>query len=204
MALTGRKQKYDKPLDETVKVLFTEDHLPVVSKFAKQSGINDVSTWAREVLLGERPHPMAVHPADIGTDSLRLKRLSKVPCGDWREAIESADSYTLSPDVEHSLEAREGDVIVPAEGDSMEGARIFDGDQVLMRPLPDGVNPRRKEIALVQVFRKNGQCEGTIKRWVKSNPPELEDGNGKPFPLPKDVQEVRAVAVARGLIARLI
>lgn len=198
----GRKTKYNKPLNEMLRILITEDHVSELADLARKSGTDDVSTWAREVLLGEQSHPLS-HPAMSGTDSFRAKFLTKAPCGDWKEAIDFASDYVLSADVAHSLEARSDDVVVQADGDSMEDARIHDGDLVLMRPLQDGRRPVRGEITLVQIIRKNGECEGMIKRWMRSEPVELHNGKGEAVSIPKDTVEIKAVAVARGLIARL-
>ena len=199
----GRSPRYGKPLTERVQVLFTEDQVPELAALAAASGTNDISTWLREIALGEQLHPNTPHPADAGTDSTRVRFLAKAPCGDWREAVDLAGNFTLSLDVANALEANPGDVVVQADGDSMEGARIYDGDLVLMRPLADGRRPARGEITLVQVIRKDGSCDAMIKRWQKSDPLQLLDGEGKAVPIPKDTKEVRPVAVARGLIARL-
>lgn len=196
----GRTTKYSEPLSERLVVYVTPTQ---ATELAAESN-GDVSTWIREVALGERPHPSAVHPAMAGVDSFRAKFLTKAPCGDWKEAVEHAGDYVLSRDVAATLEAREGDVVVQTEGDSMEGARIFDGDLLLMRPLQEGRRPARGEITLVQVFHRDGACEAMIKRWMKSEPVQLEDGAGKSIALPKNIQRIKPVAVARGMIARLI
>jgi SOS-response transcriptional repressor LexA len=185
-------------IPKTVKL--SDAQLEALNLRKVQTGV-PISTQIRRAV--EREIAGEAHPAMAGVDSLRIKRLTRVPCGDWREAIDTASPYVLSPDVKRSLEAQEGDLVVPAEGSSMEGARIFDGDEVLMRPLHEGQRPRRGDITLVQIIRKNGECEGTIKRWIKSEPVVLHDGDDKVFSLPKDVVEVKAVAVGRGLIARL-
>jgi SOS-response transcriptional repressor LexA len=142
-------------------------------------------------------------PAMIGTDNFRARYLAKPPCGPWREAIDLASDYVLSANVADTLEARDGDVIVQADGESMEGAGINDGALLLMRPVPEGRRPARGEIALVQIMRGDGDCESTLKRWMGGEPLRLEDGTGEPLLLPPDVTEVRAVAVARGVISRL-
>jgi SOS-response transcriptional repressor LexA len=141
------------------------------------------------------------------TDQQRVKFLSKATCGNWREAIDNGMDYVLSADVADTLEARDKDVMVMTDGDSMEGAGIPDGAMLLMRPLPDNVPPRRNEIALVQIIDADGNCESTIKRWTRGGPTPtdviLEDGDGARVDLPPDTVRVQAVAVARGLITKV-
>ena len=56
---------------------------------------------------------------------------------------------------------------------------------------------------LIQVFREDGACESTLKRWrgYKGQLPDLEDGNGDDVPLPSDTMSVVVLAVARGAIS---
>lgn len=133
----------------------------------------------------------------------RHKFLAKAPAGTWLEALESAGYFTLSEDIAEELEARDGDVIVRVMGESMEGAGIHDHSLLLMRPLTDNRQPRRGEVALVQIGDTNEEYWGTIKHWAPGNPPALTDGNGDAYPFPDNVKEVKAVAVARGIISQL-
>jgi hypothetical protein len=145
--------------------------------------------------------------SQIGTNQFRAKFLAKAPCGDWREAIETAGEFVFSQDVADSLEARPGDIVVLADGQSMEGAGIPDGALLLMRPLQNHARPARNDVALVQIQDSNGNYDSTIKRWIKSGqtPAEvvLHDGDGDLHRIPNDTIEVRAVAVARGLVTRI-
>lgn len=149
----------------------------------------------------------AAGKANAGTDQQRVKFLSKATCGNWREAIDNGMDYLLSADVADTLEAREKDVMVMTDGDSMEAAGIPDGAMLLMRPLPENVPPRRNEIALVQIIDADGNCESTIKRWTRSGatPTDvvLENGDGDRVEIPPDTVRVQAVAVARGLITKI-
>jgi hypothetical protein len=164
----------------------------------KEESITSVITQSVKQVLSDEPHPSALE-----TGSTTLKFLAKAPCGDWREAIDLGESFTLSPQVAGELEAMETDVIVRAAGHSMEGARIHEGDLILMRPLTNGKNPRRNQITLVQVKRVDGTYESMIKHWIPGEPlPTLHDGDGKAVSLGDDVERVDAVAVAQGMIAR--
>jgi SOS-response transcriptional repressor LexA len=155
---------------------------------------------ARE--LNPQPVKIATDAAMAGTDSFRAPYLTKAPCGPFREALDHASFYTLSKDVADTLEARDGDVIVQADGESMVGAGINDSDLLLMRPVPENRNPSRGEVALVQIFRADGLCEGTIKKWMGGTPPRLHDGDDEELPLPDDVERLVPVCVLRGVIAR--
>ncbi|RYZ83401.1 MAG: hypothetical protein EOP06_20045 [Proteobacteria bacterium] len=72
----------------------------------------------------------------------------------------------------------------------------------MLRPLPKGGRPHAGDVALVQIFDKKGNCTSTVKRWVKSDPLVLHDGDGNPVDLPEDTEDVVPVAVARGIVSR--
>lgn len=136
-------------------------------------------------------------------DSFRAPLLTEAPCGPWEEALDHAGHFTISQDAADELEARDGDVFVRAMGDSMEGAGIFDGALLLTRPLINQGEPRRGEIALVQIIDENGDYLATIKRWQPGTPPTLIDGNDEPFVMPERVRQILPVVVVRGIIARI-
>jgi hypothetical protein len=174
----------------------------------------DMSDFAREAVKAAYDRVKAGQPIGggldysmIGTNQFRAKFLAKAPCGDWKEAVDLASSFVLSQDTADFLEARETDVVVMADGESMDGAGIEDGSLLLMRPLANHARPTRGEITLVQIIDEDGDCESTIKRCHRwGNAPNeivLHDGEGNPFPLPPNTREVKAVAVSRGLITRM-
>jgi hypothetical protein len=161
-----------------------------------------IGTYLHDIAMKAAAHEL-VDPALAGIDSFSARFLTQAPCGPWQEAIEQAVAFELSNDVAEELEARDGDVIVRAVGQSMEGAGIFDGALVLMRPLLGHRQPRAGEIALVQRIDVDGNCEGMIKRWHGGEPPVLKDGASDVIEIPAGTRQILPVAVARGVISRL-
>lgn len=202
----GRTTEYDEPLSEMVRVLFTPGQYRELEERVGRKGL---STWIRAVILGEEAPPVASETPDHGLLNLvQLKFLTAAPCGDFQEALEHAGGFVLSRDVAEFLGATPDDVIVRATGSSMEGAGIFDGQLLLMAPLGAHALPRRGDVSLVQIHRKTGEVEGTIKRWDKSGvpngtPPRLLDGQDRELKYPKDLVKVEPIAVARGVIGRI-
>lgn len=86
----GRTPRYNKPLTERVNVLFTVDQVPQLAELAAQSGAKDVSTWLREIALGERMHPNTPQPATVS---------------------ENAIAFDLAPDDMRALEKLADDVL---------------------------------------------------------------------------------------------
>jgi hypothetical protein len=136
-------------------------------------------------------------------DSFRAPILTTAPCGPWEQAFIGASHFRVSADVADELGLRDGDFFVRGTGDSMLGVGILDGSIVSMRPLAPHRQPRRGEVALVQITTEDGECLGTIKKWVPGEPPSLVDGDDKPFELPGNVKEIRAIATGQGVIGRL-
>jgi hypothetical protein len=86
--------------------------------------------------------------------------MAHAPCGPWEEAIAEAEVMSLSPDTLALLGWREGDVLVRARGESMAEVGIPDSALVMFRPL-HGAKPTWGEVALVQVFTREGGCVST-------------------------------------------
>ena len=72
------------------------------------------------------------------------------------------------------------DLLVPVCGDSMERAGIVDGDQILVRRLPEGERPRNGEVVVGWVSGAAG-CEWTVKHFLWNG---LEDEDGAFLLLP--------------------
>lgn len=131
-----------------------------------------------------------------------LPVLGSAPCGPLAEVLEGADAkHALSPTTWRWLESQAGDFFIICDGQSMEGAGIPDNALLMFRPLPDNGRPRAGEVALVQFFDEDGGCTSTIKRWMKSEPLTLHDGEGQAITIPDQTNAV-PVAVARGMVTR--
>lgn len=135
---------------------------------------------------------------------LNLPKLPAVPCGPWKTALDEASEFPLQSELASLLDAREGDVLVPAQGQSMEESGVPDGALVLMRPL-EGRKPASGEITLVMVETSDGEWVGTIKHWyqTRSRAVDLRDGKGHCYALPPNVKAVYPVAVLCGVIGRI-
>lgn len=203
MAAAAEKRKFDFWVEE--------DWLEDVATTAKQIHL-DKSKFARRALdvalarvkaglpiEGEA----AIKSDDPLLDSFRAPFLTKAPCGPWEEALDHASFFTISQDTADELGARDGDVFVRTVGDSNEGIGIPDGMLLLMRPLLNRAQPRRNEVALVQIVDDSGDYLATIKRWQPGTPPTLIDGGDKEFPTPEGTREIIPVAVALGIIGRI-
>lgn len=199
--LAGRNTTYDEPLSERIPVLFTRTQR---RELEEKLGTKDISSWIRRVAIGEEEGPKTPI-VDLGLKHfVGLSLLTTAPAGDFKEAIAQSSQFLLSKDVAEFIGATLGDVVVRVSGSSMEGAGIFDGQLLLMEILTAPAVPRRGDIALIQIHRKSGETEGTIKRWDKSGtPPRLLDGEDKEVPYPKDLIKVDAVARAKGIIGRI-
>lgn len=186
----------DEPKNASVEIKMTE-----TMKNRLTSLTDNLSDWGRK-LFEDKLEGRVVRIDEVGLDSYRAKFLTKAPAGPWEEAIEHAGDYVLSSDVARSLEVVDDDFIIQVIGESMESAGVFDGALLLMRPLVRH-SPRRNEIALVQIVTSDGTYQSTIKHYHPGDPPKLTDGDGNEFFYPPDIKEVKAVAVARGIIGRL-
>ena len=122
--------------------------------------------------------------------------LGDIACGDPILALESIDDFISAPDDTNA------DFILIAKGDSMVGARIFDGDEVLIRQA-DMVN--NGEIAAVIV-----DDEATLKRFYYE--PQnarlvLQPENPKYRPMVyegEDLNRVRIVGQAVKVLSKLL
>jgi hypothetical protein len=96
-------------------------------------------------------------------------------------------------------------VMITASGDSMRCAGIVDGQQVLVTPLAAHQQPRRGDIVLVQIIKDGAIFEATLKRWDGMNGPlpRLLDGEDKEMKLPKGIEKVIPVAIAKSVMGRL-
>lgn len=176
-----------------------------LNTFAEQSG-RDLSEIARSGLEREvKGVGIAEYDPAIPSRAYRAKFLTRAPAGPWEEAISHAGEFLMSEQTADYLEARDGDVIVGVIGESMEGKRLCDGDLLLMRPVAPHRQPVRGEIVLIQMWDESGNHTSTIKEWrgLDGDTPKLVDGNDEPFEVPTDAVGFRAVAVAKGLVARL-
>jgi hypothetical protein len=143
------------------------------------------------------PEPVMV--ADV--DRQEYKFLGEAPCGPWEEAIDRADYFPINSRIADELQARDGDVIVRAVGESMEGAGIPDHALLLMRPLVNNRPPGRNRTALVQFVNEHGEYKATIKTWAGQD--RLVDGSGNDFEVPEGAK-IFPVAEAVGIISSLI
>lgn len=122
--------------------------------------------------------------------------LGDIACGDPILALESIDDFISAPDDTNA------DFILIAKGDSMVGARIFDGDEVLIRQA-DMVN--NGEIAAVIV-----DDEATLKRFYyepKNARLVLQPENPKYRPMVyegEDLNRVRIVGQAVKVLSKLL
>ena len=146
--------------------------------------------------------------------TLRLRRLASAPCGPWKRAVDEGEWVSLPKAIADTLDARAGDVVVPASGDSMREAGILDGYDVVMRPY-DGRSPKRGDIVLIQVWMgsagnadesSDAECVSTMKYWdgldAKGHP-LLLDGKKQPYPLPETPHRYEAVSRAISVMGRL-
>lgn len=200
----GRIPKYREKLSERIVVYVTPTQLEHLKERAPGG---DVSSFARErVTSTETPSGSEPEGALAGTDQFRGPLLSPVACGPWREALEQAESFCLSHQTAEFLEVREGDLFLPAQGQSMEGAGIQDGFLIVVRPL-DGKIPRRHDIVLVEVLTEDGEAIYTLKHWGQpagpGSPPQLTDGQGNDFALPLQAQRIQPIGRAVALLGRL-
>lgn len=138
-----------------------------------------------------------------GAGAVTLLLLPSVPCGPWREALNDATPLALPRQLADIVGAREGDLLVPTDGQSMVEAGVPDGGRVVMRPLR-GRRPQLGEIVLCCIERENGVWESTIKHWFETprGAPILKDGKLREHPLPPDPVEVHPVAVLVGVMGR--
>ncbi len=206
----GRPPKEGDLADVRKDILFEPDEWAEIENALGDVGKRGVSPRLRELLLewarGKLVKPEALEQSlqagfdaqlvALGTDAFRAPILSDVPCGPWGKALEEAPSFAISRDTALEVEARPGDVFVRLRGESMTGAGLVDGQIALVRPLGDKP-PRRHDIMVMQVARKNGEVEGTIKRYDGTDAQgreRLVDGAGEPFALPADVTSLAFIA----------
>ena len=105
------------------------------------------------VLMGwdDIPSYPSVHPVA----TRKLPMLGSVPCG---EPVFMSEEYEFQVDTTDEIKA---DFVLKCKGDSMIGARIYDGDIVFVRKQETVENG---EIAVVAV-----EDEATLKRFYKYN-----------------------------------
>lgn len=199
----GRPKKEGEILSEERAIKFAPSMMERLQGRSEDTGVTIAEIIRRAVakdLEGSSPDD-----DDNPSYAYRAPFLTKAPAGPWREAIENSGHFLLSEQTADYLEAREGDVVVGVMGESMEGRRLFDGDLILMRPVSPHRQPVRGEIVLVQTWNEAGDYVSTIKEWrgMDGTHPRLVDGEGEDYPWPEDSVGWAAVAVAKGLIARL-
>lgn len=111
---------------------------------------------------------LGVHKSDIDPsfatepmheDIVRLPIVGQISCGNGTWAIEEVDGYEETP---HSWLGSGEYFYLRAKGDSMVGARIHDGDLLLIRKQPDVADGEiaaviiDDEAVLKRVYRQNG------------------------------------------------
>jgi len=196
----------EEPLSEQRQIKFKPSMMEGLKAVSRETGLTVAEFVRRAVDEKLRPATYdsdGAMPLGFGGSGYAGRFLGGVPAGPWREALDQAGIFTLSPDMAEELEVREGDLFIRAEGQSMEGAGIPDGAIVLVRPVPDGRLPRSGERVLSEIEDGDGRHWSTIKRWHHGPPVRLEDGDGRPFLLPNNPRRIRPVAVARGIVSRL-
>lgn len=145
--------------------------------------------------------------ANAGTASFQAPYLARIPCGPWREAVQTDQTYTIHEVQAEEFEAQEGDVFMRADGSSMDGLGIRDNYVVLVRPFKTRV-PRRGDIVLVQAFTddEGDAILATLKKFEKydaSGLPVLKDGDDELFPLPEGTLRAEIVARAVGVVGSI-
>jgi len=122
-----------------------------------------------------------------------LPLLGSIPAGRLKEAIAQPAEIV---ETDQLLTSRPGDFLLRAEGDSMIGDGIHDGDLVLLRP---GVEVQQREIAAVHVGDAH---EATLKRvFFEKNRVRLKASNPKYPDIIVPAAQWRGVAgVFRGLV----
>ena len=163
-----------------------------ICRLARALGVSEA--W----LLGDdAPAADALLPTPENVSALTLRRypvLGRIACGAPILAVEEDEEYVLATD-------SDADFCLIAKGDSMIGARIFDGDEVLCRHT-DVVN--NGDIAAVII-----DDEATLKR-VYYNPEEerliLSPENPAYPPLVfigRELENVRIIGRAVSVLTRL-
>ena len=137
------------------------------------------------------------------SELVTLWQLPRVPCGPWEEALNEAEAYPIPKSLAAILGARNGDWLVPCNGQSMREAGLPDGGMAVMRPLM-GATPSDGAIVLCCVERESGQWLSTIKFWYpgKNGGVDLRDGKLQPYHLPTDAKDVHIVAGLVGLMGQ--
>lgn len=137
-------------------------------------------------------------------DQKRCKYLGPIPCGPPAEFLADADDYMVGIDIASPMGIQTGDWVMQADGRSMTGAGINDGDTLFVRPLLPNRLPSNGEIAAVQIHRADGQVEGTIKHWRSGHPhPYLTDGDKNVFDLPDDTERLVPLGIVTAMMRRL-
>ena len=202
----GRPRKHKEPLNARFPVNFTQTMLKAIGEKAALDD-KEMGEFIRDAVMdfvNPPPTPEPPHWSEQGTDQYRAPLLMGLPCGPWKEGLESDQTLSLSKDVHVFLEILDGDIFATTAGDSMEGAGILDGDVVVLRPLA-GKTPRRGEIVQVNIRTEGGENVSTLKRWdgLKGNIPNLLDGNDQDYALPEGAIEVTPMARAVARFGRL-
>ncbi|RYZ78995.1 MAG: hypothetical protein EOP04_28585 [Proteobacteria bacterium] len=144
--------------------------------------------------------------ASADADSFRAPYLRGIPCGPWKEAVQTEETYTINSELAEEFEAMDGDVFIRTEGESMEGVGIHEDFVVLIRPYKN--RPvKRHDVVLIQAFtsEEGDAAVATLKKFEKmqGNIPALRDGDDEPYALPEGVQRVEIIGRAIGIIGTL-
>ncbi len=127
---------------------FSRLKIPIVGAIAEALNVSPA------YLIGKTDDPSPINDAEsYGLETIELKKfplLGEIACGEPIFAEESHESYVMA-----STEIR-ADFALVAKGDSMTGARIYDGDIVFIQKMPMVDNG---DIAAVII-----EDEATLKR----------------------------------------
>lgn len=208
--LRARKREWGLDLDEQVQIAlslyFGRVEGTSSATMSDEPGVLAVRRGSQNVSgdpLLAAARVVLSNAALAGDEPTVLLSLPSVPCGPWREALSDASPLALPRELAEILGAREGDLLIPTDGQSMVEAGVPDGGRVVMRPLR-GRRPELGQIVLCCIEREGGVWESTIKFWFETprGAPILRDGRSREVPLPGDTVEVHPVAVLVGVMGR--
>ena len=124
--------------------------VPALQQIARTYGVDPM--WLMGADVPKYPQPTSAPPVNVGPpiQLLQVPRLGTIACGQPILAQQNIDCYDMVPEWAHC------DFTLVCQGDSMIGARIYDGDVVCIHSQPEVENG---EIAAVLVGD-----EATLKR----------------------------------------
>ena len=125
-----------------------QDRLVLLAK-----ALNVSEKWLMGMSVPMEPEASPLDGLSLSPNQTQIPVLGEIACGEPITANESADSFLAAP-------AKYANCFgLVCKGDSMIGARIYNGDIVIIRPQPD---VETGEIAAVRI-----ENEATLKRVYK-------------------------------------